>query len=104
MDEKKIIELISRRRKQILVHSIIYYRMDDNVISDNLYDEFARELRELHSKYPELSAKAELYNEFKEWHESEGSSGYSLPLTDPYYISIAHMLVKIKNEERNPSR
>ena len=28
MDVEKISELINRRRRQILVHSIIYYKMD----------------------------------------------------------------------------
>lgn len=100
MNEKEIIELITRRRRQVLVHSIIYYRMDDNIISDAQYDNWARELRVLHNQYPELSKKADLYNEFKEWHENEGSSGYMLPLEDPKYIGIAQMLIDIRNQKK----
>ena len=39
MDVEKISELINRRRRQILVHSIIYYKMDKNLIADNAWSE-----------------------------------------------------------------
>lgn len=68
--EQKIIQ----RRKQILVHSIIYYRMDDNIISDQIYDEWSKELKHLQDQHPEV--KGFLYEEFKDW---DGGSGYKLP-------------------------
>ena len=36
-----------RRRKQILVHSCLYYRLDTNLIEDWQYDKIGRRLAEL---------------------------------------------------------
>ena len=44
---KSIAELLNRRRRQILVHSIIYYKMNDNLISDSTWSAWATELEEL---------------------------------------------------------
>ena len=53
-DVKKIRELINRRRRQILVHSVIYYRMNDNLISDDQWAKWALELETLQNDYPEI--------------------------------------------------
>lgn len=34
---KEIAELIHRRREQMLVHSYIYYQLNDNIIDDNTW-------------------------------------------------------------------
>lgn len=94
MDNKEIIELITRRRRQILIHSIIYYRYNSNIIPDSQYDKWARELSELHQKYPELSKKANLWKEFEEWHKEGIGSGFNLPLENPIYVNIAENLLK----------
>lgn len=54
MDEK-IKELIGRRRRQILVHSIIYYRLNDNLIPDSTWAAWAVELKQLQDQYPEIA-------------------------------------------------
>lgn len=77
-----IIELIRRRRAQMLVHSYIYYRLDDNLISDHQWMEWAQELARLQdeNKIYEIG----YYDAaFKDW---DGSSGFMLPNND----SIAH--------------
>ena len=51
MNRKDVAELLNRRRRQILVHSIIYYKMDDNLISDSAWSAWATELEELQKKY-----------------------------------------------------
>ena len=56
MNRKDVAELLNRRRRQILVHSIIYYKMDDNLISDSAWSAWATELEELQKKYPEITA------------------------------------------------
>ena len=43
----RIAELITRRRRQILVHSVIYYEMNDNLIPDSQWVSWANELYEL---------------------------------------------------------
>ena len=65
MSVEEIKELIKRRRFQILVHSFIYYRLDNNIISNETFNLWALELIELQNKYPEISKEVELYEEFR---------------------------------------
>ena len=91
-DERKIMEEIKRLRLCVLVHSIIYYRLNTNVVSDFQYDKFAKKLKALQDKYPELSkAVPEYLKEFEGW---DGCSGYNLPLTDPHMLQKAQWLVR----------
>lgn len=72
MDEQ-IKAKIKQRRRQMMVHSYIYYELDDNIISDAKWAEWAHELADLQNKYPEESkAVKEYYKMFKDW---DGSSG-----------------------------
>lgn len=50
MTHDEILALINRRRRQILVHSFLYYRMNTSIIPDSTYDEWARDLAELQIK------------------------------------------------------
>ena len=44
MDLDVVRERIAQRRRQILVHSIIYYRFNENIITDHTWAEWAKEL------------------------------------------------------------
>ncbi|OMI07677.1 hypothetical protein BVL54_19830 [Bacillus paralicheniformis] len=76
----RVKELIYRRRRQILVHSFLYYQLNTNVIDDHKFDRWSRELAELQDKYPEESKAAGYYEGFKDF---DGSSGYDLPYATP---------------------
>ncbi len=65
-------EKIKQRRRQMLVHSYIYYELNQNIVSDHKWAEWAKELQELQQKYPKESAEVEYYEDFKDW---DGSSG-----------------------------
>jgi ribonucleotide reductase beta subunit family protein with ferritin-like domain len=79
MDEQ-IKAKIKQRRFQMMVHSYIYYELDDNIISDAKWAEWAHELEDLQNKYPEESkAVKEYYKDFKGW---DGSSGAFLKFDD----------------------
>ena len=65
-DFLKIAETIQQRRFQLLVHSCIYYELNQNIISDKKWDEWARELRDLQNIYPDISSRVILYEDFKE--------------------------------------
>ncbi|MBP3889353.1 MAG: hypothetical protein J6F30_17145 [Cellulosilyticum sp.] len=65
-------EKIRQRRRQMLVHSYIYYELNQNIVSDHKWAEWAKELQELQQKYPKESAEVEYYEDFKDW---DGSSG-----------------------------
>lgn len=94
MTEQEIREIITRRRRQILVHSIIYYTMDDNLISDHTWAEWAKELYDLQEKYPEIADEciyAEAFSEF------EPSTGYNLPLDDRWGNRKARQLLDYRD-------
>lgn len=92
MSDDTIKELINRRRHQILVHSCIYYRLDQNLIPDYVYDQWSKELAELQQQYPELAKEVPLYEEFKDF---DGSSGFDLPIHDPRTVAKAEYLVDL---------
>jgi hypothetical protein len=87
----KIKEKITRRRKQILVHSCIYYRLNSNLISDHTYDEWAYELVKLQNKYPNLSSRCPHHKAFKDF---SGDTGYHLPIGDNEVVNIALRLLE----------
>ena len=90
MTDEEIKELILRRRQQIWVHSILYYQMDVNLISDAKWSEWALELETLQKKYPELSKSVLYYDVFKDFDHSTGSD---LPLNDPFMTAKAQLLL-----------
>lgn len=95
-EEKKIAELINRRRRQILVHSVIYYKMNDNLISDSTWSKWAAELEELQAKYPDIAAKVPYAKEFKDF---DHSTGMNLPLDAPWAVNKARQLLAMKDKE-----
>lgn len=92
--KKSITELLNRRRRQILVHSVIYYKMNDNLISDGTWSAWATELEELQAKYPEIAAKVPYAKEFKDF---DHSTGMNLPLDDPWAINKARQLLAMRD-------
>lgn len=95
--EDKIGDLINRRRRQLLVHSIIYYKMDENIISDATWSKWGQELEELQAKYPEIAAKQPYAKEFEGF---DHSTGMSLPLNDPWAVNKARQLLQQKENGR----
>jgi|GEM_PF-2262900 len=86
-------ELIKRRRLQMLVHSCLYYALDENIWSDHQFDAAAKELAQLMTDYPD--AYSDRFDEyFKGW---DGSSGYHLPHRDPWVFSAAQNLLNNPN-------
>lgn len=75
-----------------MVHSIIYYEFNCNVISDSLWSSWASELEELQNKYPNI-AKVAWYAEYFEGFDH--STGYSLPLRDPWAYNKAQQIIAL---------
>ena len=88
--ELQIAEKIQQRRYQMLVHSCIYYHLNQNSISDKQWDTWARELRDLQNQYPEISKQVTLYEYFKDW---DASTGAFLPITDDWVVAKAKILI-----------
>lgn len=94
--ELKIAERIQQRRYQMLIHSCIYYRLNDSYVSDHQWSEWAMELKELQDTYPKISEKVTLYEYFKDWN---GSSGAFLPLDLDWVMQKARDLLNYREEK-----
>lgn len=95
-----IAEKIKRRRYQILVHSLLYYELDVNLISDKQWSEWAAELVKLQEQYPEVSKSVIFADEFKLF---DGSTGFNLPYRDEQIVNIAYRQLKIAQSKGDAS-
>lgn len=87
---------IIRRRRQILVHSAIYYVLNENVIPDHLWQQWAFELAYLQDDY---GSDVGFYDSaFQGW---DGSSGYYLPsVVDADVMRVARRTLQIAKGAR----
>ena len=99
-----IVSLINRKENQILVNSCIYYRFNDNLISDYQYDNIGLELIELSKKYPEKFKQSFHYQSFKDYVTSECPSGFNLPFNTPDVVKKAIHLLKLKRSKEGDIR
>lgn len=99
-NDSKIYELIKRRRHQILVHSYIYFVLDNSIISNHKFDEWANELIMLQNDNPEISSKVELYDIFHDFSNVSDSSSLNFEL-DPFLPKRAERLLKNRYLDNN---
>ena len=99
MSDSVIKELISRRRRQILVHSVIYYKLNENLIDDATWSRWALELEELQERYPQLAMQCPLNGAFIGF---DHSTGMSLPLENPWAVRKAQYLVGLSRRKQSP--
>ena len=85
-----VAEKIKQRRLQMIVHSAIYYILNDNIISDAQWSQWANELKVLQENYPETAAKVEYAEYFKDWDES---TGFNLPIKEDWALNKARQLL-----------
>ena len=90
-NELVIAQKIQQRRYQVLIHSCIYYYLNDNLISDAQWNVWAVELRDLQNQYPEISRQVALYEYFDDW---DASTGAFLPIELDWVIDKAEQLIK----------
>ena len=81
---------MERRQRQILVHSIIYYKYDQNIISDYTWSKWAKELYDMQKANPEIAKDTALYDIFKDFDYSTGSN---LPMDHEWGDHIARCLM-----------
>ncbi len=94
MSNQTIKEKIRQRRAQMLVHSCIYYELDDSIVTDDKWQQWADELTLLQNDNPDDCSIGFYDREFEEWN---GSSGAFLPLKDSYVYSKAKWLLTQNN-------
>lgn len=98
MPDEQIKELISRRRRQLTVHSFLYYQLNENIISDHTFDAWGKELVQLHEAYPEIASQCIYANEFKSF---DGSTGYDLPTGYPEIQNTGYRLLAYHKRTKN---
>lgn len=86
-----VAEKIQRRRLQILVHSYIYYELNDNLVSDSTWSNWAVELKELQEQCPEIERVVPYRKGFENW---DASTGAFLPYNDDNIVNIAYHLIE----------
>lgn len=70
-------EVIKRHRRNMILHSYMYYQLADTLWDDHKWQEVATELAELQEAFPEPIGYFD--KEFENW---DGSTGYHLPITE----------------------
>ena len=94
MESDEIFCLIKRRRLQIIVHSAVYYRFNDNLISDHTFDAWCSELVQLQKDHPEIASVAPCQHEFDGF---DGSTGFHLS-TIPWGVKKAQELLEYRSK------
>lgn len=97
MEQQQIKELMERRIRQILIHSCIYYRYNQNIVSDHQFDSWGQDLIALIKGYPEMLDQVEWGEAFKDY--TETTSGFNLPFNDPRIVAKAYYVLKIAKGE-----
>ena len=72
---KDVLAKINQRQRQIIAHSVLYYKYDTNIIPDAVWGRWARELVKLQSDYKDLTTKSVFYEVMKDF---DASTGYHL--------------------------
>lgn len=85
---------IQQRRYQMLVHSLLYYACDINLISDHQWQAWAQDLVRLQDENPDIASRVIFAEAFKGF---DGSTGYHLPYGDEQVVNIAYRLLNRKN-------
>jgi len=92
MIAQTVAEKIKQRRAQMLIHSAIYYDLNDNVVSDHQWQTWADELQKLQEENPN-DCKIDFFDwEFKDW---DGSTGNHLPHRHPWVRARAEYILHL---------
>ena len=90
--EECIKALILRRRLQVWVHSMIYYNLNANIVSDSVWSRWAEDLECLQTMYPELAAQVAYADVFEGF---DHSTGANLPTNNTHINSKAAYLLNV---------
>ena len=86
------LEWINRRERQLLVHSFLYYQLNENIISDHTFDKWSKELAQAIIDHPETFKQSVYADGFKNF---DGSSGYDLPFHLPEIQNAGYKILKL---------
>lgn len=83
-------EKIRQRRAQMLIHSCIYYELNDNIVSDHKWQQWADELEKLQRENPSKCNIGFFDKEFKDW---TGATGNHLPHRNSWVMRKAQSIL-----------
>jgi NAD-dependent DNA ligase len=86
-------EKVRQRRAQMLIHSCIYYELNETVVDDHTWQRWADELEQLQKQNPELLVIDFFDHEFKDW---DGATGAHLPHRHPWVYNKALQILNHK--------
>lgn len=87
---------IRQRRAQMLVHSCIYYELNDSVVSDDQWQKWADELERLQREHPEFTKIGFFDWEFRDW---TGATGAHLNHREPWVLAKAKYVLETFNKK-----
>lgn len=96
LNGRPVKEIIRQRRAQMLIHSCIYYELDEAIISDHRWQRWADELQELQEKYPNCCTIGFFDDEFKDW---TGATGNHLPHRHPWVYEKSRRMLDYHRRE-----
>lgn len=83
-------EKIKQRRSQMLIHSCLYYELDDPIVSDDQWQNWADELEKLQKENPDKCRIGFFDMEFFDW---DGTTGSHLPHRHPWVYKKAKQVL-----------
>ena len=97
MTQKQVHDRIRQLRLGLMVHSYLYYKLGQSIMSDQKWDAKARELVKLQKEYPAIAKKVRFAKVFEGF---TGETGYYLAgALDKRGINKAYCLLSIYNEK-----
>ena len=67
-----VLAKINQRRRQIMIHSYIYYELNDNIVTDAQWSQWAKELVWLQQEFADISKEGVYYDQFRKFDASTG--------------------------------
>ena len=84
-------ELIQQKIRQFLVHSLLYYQLDESIISDSNFDQICKDVAKLISDNSDKDSLP--YHDLAKSNLAENASGFYISNYPPEIISAAlHLL------------
>ena len=63
---------LNRLRRNVIIHSVIYYRFNRNIIENSDYDQLCNRLAKMQEEHPELCEMAVFSEDFRDYDRCTG--------------------------------
>lgn len=94
LNKLSTVDRISFLERYIILHSVIYYHLNSNVISDSQYDEYAKYLEKLIKLNDKEFKESQYYYAFTDYSSATGFDLYD-KLNDYDKKYLIHLAIKV---------